>query len=152
MHLCSFDDIEDHVEIYAPNDNLTSNDNNIYNEPKENILTRVYEQDEPDEMVSDDDLDNFSLPEIMKLHVPDKPRRTNEHETYQQQLFDFNDDERVHARDEPSNEIEIITDDEIKPNTIVNQHRYNSHHQHYKLLTRNQRKNRKKRAKQYQYE
>ncbi|CAF0762019.1 unnamed protein product [Rotaria sordida] len=96
MNLSSFDDIEDHVEIYAPSEILT-----------------------------DDDLDNFSLPEIIKVYLPHKPRHSNEHETYQEQLFNYNDDEGVHARDKSSNEIESIADDDIIQNTTVNQRQQN---------------------------
>ncbi|CAF4232217.1 unnamed protein product, partial [Rotaria sordida] len=55
---------KDHVEIYASPEILTLNDDNTHGEPMGNILTGVYGQDEPYEMVSDDDLDYFSLPEI----------------------------------------------------------------------------------------
>ncbi|CAF2107307.1 unnamed protein product [Rotaria magnacalcarata] len=69
MNLSSFDDIEDHVEIYTPTEILTLYDDNVHNEPYE--------------MVSDDGLDNFSLPEIMKVHLPHKPCHSNEPGTYQ---------------------------------------------------------------------
>ncbi|CAF0789965.1 unnamed protein product [Rotaria sordida] len=110
MNLSSFDDIEDHVEIYAPSEILTLNDDNIHSEPMGNILTRVH---------------SFSLPEIIKVYLPHKPRHSNEHETYQEQLFNYNDDEGVHARDKSSNEIESIADDDIIQNTTVNQRQQN---------------------------
>ncbi|CAF3352340.1 unnamed protein product [Rotaria sp. Silwood2] len=124
MHLSSFDDIEDHVEIYAPNDNLTSNDDNIYNEPKENILTRVYEQDEPYEMISDNDIDDISLPEIMKLQLPLKQHHSDEPQ------------ERVHNTGKVLNEIEIISDDDIERCTITRPSESQQHQQH-QSLTRN---------------
>ncbi|CAF1024836.1 unnamed protein product [Rotaria sordida] len=102
--------IEDHVEIYASPKILTLNDDNTHGEPMGNILTGVHGQDEPYEMV---------------IHLPHKLRHSNEHETYQEQLFDYNDDEGIHARDEPSNETEIIFDDDIKQNTTVNQRQQN---------------------------
>ncbi|CAF1538046.1 unnamed protein product, partial [Rotaria sordida] len=93
------DEINYHVEIHARNDELILNDNDIPDEPKQNSLTGVYVQNEPYEMISDDDIYDISLPEIMKTYLPFEQQHLNEPE------------ERVHAQDEPSNEIEIISDD-----------------------------------------
>ena len=64
----------------------------------------------------------------------------------------ISDDEGVRGQDEPPNEIEIISDDDIQQNTTINQHPKHEQHQYYKSLTKNQRKNRKKSAKRYRFE
>jgi len=82
-------------------------------------------------MISDDD-DNISLPEIMKLHLP-----------IQQQHYLNEPEERVHGQDEPSNDIEQYTATRpFQP----------KQRQQNQFLTRNQRKNRKKRANRYRFE
>ncbi|CAF4983685.1 unnamed protein product, partial [Rotaria sp. Silwood1] len=67
----SSDEINYHIEINAPNDGLTLNDNDIPDEQKQNSLTGVHVQDEPYEMLSNDDNvdnDDISLQEIIELH------------------------------------------------------------------------------------
>ena len=76
----------------------------------------------------------------------------NEQKTHHKGLFDYSDDDGVRGQDEPPDEIEIISDNDIQQNTMINQHQQRRQHQHYKSLTRNQRKNRKKRAKRYRFE
>jgi len=136
--ISSSDEINYPVEIHAPNDKLTLNDDDISDELKQNVLTGVHVQDEPYEMISDDD-DNISLPEIMKLQLPIK----QQHHLNEPQ-------ERVHGQDESSNEIEIISDDDIEQYTTTRSSQCQQHQQH-QPLTRNQRKNRKKRARRYKF-
>jgi uncharacterized protein YqgQ len=137
--ISSSDEINYPVEIHAPNDKLTLNDNDIPDEPKQNSLTGVHVQDEPYEMMSDDD-DNISLPEIMKLQLPIK----QQHHLNEPQ-------ERVHGLDEPSIEMEGISDDDIEQ-YITTKPPQPQQHQQGQPLTRNQRKNRKKRARRYKFE
>ena len=87
----------------------------------------------------------------MKVHLSPKPHYLNEQETYHKGLFDYSDD-GLRGQDKPSDEIEIIPDDDIQQNTMINQHQQPRQHQHYKSLTRKQRKNRKKRAERYRFE
>ncbi|CAF4486440.1 unnamed protein product, partial [Rotaria sp. Silwood2] len=139
MNLSSFDDIEDHVEIYAPTEILTLNDDNMHSEPMGNILTGVHGQYELYEMISDNDIDDISLPEIIKLHLPSKQHHLNEPQ------------ERVHGPGKSLNEIEIISDDDIEQYTTTRPFQSQQSQQH-QSLTRNQRKNRKKRARRYRFE
>ena len=88
MNLCSFDKFNDRLEIRAPNGILTSCDNNIFSKPLQNVLQGVHERDEPYEMISDDDLDDISLPEMMKVHLSPKPHYLNEQEAHHKGLFD----------------------------------------------------------------
>ncbi|CAF2220347.1 unnamed protein product, partial [Rotaria magnacalcarata] len=83
--------------------------------------------------------------EKLTQHIEDiKPQQ----QLYNAKPLDYDDTLiGVHAQNEPSNEIGIISDDDIEQNRPVNQHS----HQH-QPLTRNQRKNRKKREKRYQFE
>jgi hypothetical protein len=130
--ISSSDEIDYHVEIHAPNDKLTLNDDDIPDEPAQNSLTGVHVQNEPYEMISDDDIDDISLPEIMKIHLPFEQHHLNE----------------------PSNDIRIISNDDIEQHTTTRpfQHRQHQQYQQCQPLTRNQKKNRKKRAKRYTYE
>ncbi|CAF1464395.1 unnamed protein product [Rotaria sordida] len=134
---------EYYVEINAPNDELTLNDNDIPDEQKQNSLTGVHVRDEPYEMISDNEIDDISLPEITKLHLPLKQHHLDEPQ------------ERVHGQGKSLNEIEIISDDDIEQYTTTTrpfrsqQHRQ---HQQHQSLTRNQRKNRKKRRRRYRFE
>ena len=114
----SSDETDYHVEIHAPNDKLKLNDDDIPDEPKQDLLAGVHVRDEPYEMISDDD--NVSLPSLMKLHLP-----------IRQQNYLNESEERVHVQNEPSGGIKIISD---------------------QPLTKNQRKNRKKRANRYRFE
>ncbi|CAF4558676.1 unnamed protein product, partial [Rotaria socialis] len=83
--------------------------------------------------------------EKLTQHIEDiKPQQ----QLYNGKPLDYDDTLiGVHAQNEPSNEIGIISDDDIEQNRPVNQH---SHQR--QPLTRNQRKNRKKREKRYQFE
>ena len=56
------DEINYHVEINAPHDELTLNDNDILDEQKQSSLTGVCVRDQPYEMISDDDIYDISLP------------------------------------------------------------------------------------------
>ncbi|CAF3428295.1 unnamed protein product [Rotaria socialis] len=141
------DEINHDVEIHVQREVSELNDDHIHIEPIHNALIGVHVKDGPYEMISDDDLNDISLPEIMKLHLPHKPRYSNENETYHEASFNYNDNEVVHEQDEPSNQIEIISDDDIQPNIVTNHHKKKN-----QLFTRNQRKNRRKRAKRYRFE
>ncbi|CAF2564518.1 unnamed protein product [Rotaria sp. Silwood2] len=66
-----------------------------------------------------------------------------------EQTLNYNDREGAHVRDELSNEIENMSDDDIQQDTMNNQHQQCINH---KPLTRSQRQNRKHRAKRYRYE
>ncbi|CAF4095163.1 unnamed protein product, partial [Rotaria sordida] len=132
----SSDEINYHVEINAPNDGLTLNGNDISDELKQNSLTGVYVRDEPYEMISDNVIDDISLPEITKLHLPLKQHHLNESQ------------ERVHGQGKSLNEIEIISDDDIEQYTTTRPFQSQQH----QSLTRNQSKNRKKRARRYRFE
>ncbi|CAF3779252.1 unnamed protein product [Rotaria socialis] len=83
--------------------------------------------------------------EKLTQHIEDiKPQQ----QLYNGKSLDYDDTLiGVHAKNESSNEIGIISDDDIEQNRPVNQH---SHQR--QPLTRNQRKNRKKREKRYQFE
>ena len=127
------------LKINAPHDELTLNDNDIPDEQKQSSLTGVYVRDEPYEMISDDDIDNISLPEIIKLHLPLKQYHSNEPQ------------KSVHGQGESLNEIEIISDDDIEQYTSTRPFHSQQRQQH-QSLTRNQRKNRKKRTRRYRFE
>ncbi|CAF2136421.1 unnamed protein product [Rotaria magnacalcarata] len=100
--------------------------------PSTDTLNGVHARDEPYEMISDDEFDGISLPEIMKLHLP------HQQQLYNGKPLDYDDTLiGVHAQNEPPNEIEIISDDDIEQNRPVNQHK----HQQHQPLTRNQTKN-----------
>ena len=133
------DETNYHVEINAPHDELTLNDNDIPDEQKQSLLTGVGVRDEPYEMISDDDIDDISLPEIIKLHLPLKQHHSNEPQ------------KRVHGQGESLNEIEIISDDDIEQYTTTRPFHSQQRQQH-QSLTRNQRKNRKKRTRRYRFE
>ncbi|CAF2887268.1 unnamed protein product [Rotaria sp. Silwood2] len=137
--ISSSDEICYHVEINAPNDESTLNDHDISDEQNQNSLTGVHVRDEPYEMISDNDIDDISLPEIMKLQLPLKQHHSDEPQ------------ERVHDTGKVLNEIEIISDDDIERCTITRPSESQQHQQH-QSLTRNQRKNRKKRSRRYQFE
>ncbi|CAM4982744.1 unnamed protein product [Rotaria socialis] len=128
------DEINHDVEIHVQREISELNDDHIHIEPIHNALIRVHVENEPYEMISDDKFDGISLPEIMKLHLP------HQQQLYNGKPLDYNDTLiGVHAQNEPSNEIGIISDDDIEQNRPAYQHS----HQH-QPLTRNQRKNRKK--------
>ncbi|CAF3013882.1 unnamed protein product, partial [Rotaria sp. Silwood2] len=137
--ISSSDEICYHVELNAPNDGLTLNDNDIPDKQEQNLLTGVHVQDEPYEMISDNDIDDISLPEIMKLHLPLRQHHLDEPQ------------EQVHDTGKTLNEIEIISDDDIEQHTTTRSSEPQQHKQH-QSLTRNQRKNRKKRARRYNFE
>ncbi|CAF4573959.1 unnamed protein product, partial [Rotaria sp. Silwood2] len=130
-NVSSSDDTNYHVEINAPDDELTLKDNDISDELKQNSLTEVHVQDEPYGMIDDNDIDDISLPGIMKLHLPLKQHHLSEPQ------------ERVHGQYEPLNVIEIISDNDIEQYTTTRLFQSQQHQQH-QSLTRNQRKNRKK--------
>lgn len=127
-------------------DELILNEQNDLLMQDDNDESRVHVQNELYEMVSDNELDNISLPDVLKTHRPFISSYVKRDESYDDESRNKNDDERVHVRDEPDiNIIEDISEDEL-PRKIIKQHRdYNS-------LTKNQRKNLKKRAKRYRFE
>ncbi|CAF2757656.1 unnamed protein product [Rotaria sp. Silwood2] len=97
-------------------------------------------------MISDDDIDDMSLPEIMKLYFTSKQHQLNE---YKQPLDYSDDQDKGHARNDRQNDIEIISDEDEQPLNINNKYQQ---HLSDKPLTRNQQKSRKKRAKRYRFE
>ncbi|CAF4949639.1 unnamed protein product, partial [Rotaria socialis] len=70
------DEINHDVEIHVQREISELNDDHIHIEPIHNALIGVHVENEPYEMISDDEFDGISLPEIMKLHLP-----------HQQQLY-----------------------------------------------------------------
>ena len=145
VNLSSFNDVNDELEIHVQHD-ILNDDNHSIGKSLRNELTGVRDQNEPYEMISDDNSDDMSLPEIMKLHLPFISPYLNRYQFNNKESRTKNDNNGVHALDEPPNNVEIIFNDEPNKETMTKQC-----HDH-QSLTRNQRKNRIKRAQRYRYE
>lgn len=153
----SEDDDEINYALNPETINLSSNDNdqnandlilNVKNnlvEQGDKNTTQVHEQYEPYDIISDDELDDISLPEIMKIHRPFITPYSKRNESYNDDSCKQNDVKRVRVRDEPDNDIEDISDDEPKKKKM-------KQFPDFDLLTKNQRKNRNKRANRYRFE
>jgi hypothetical protein len=125
LNLRPMDNMEFELEVQVQDDLYQINDVEMQDQP----LYQVSEGGHvPDELVllnNNEDWENNSLPDIMKLHLP--LNRTG-----------------VHGQNEPSYEMENIVN--VEQELMIN----NDHQS--KQLTRNQKKNQKKRINRYQFE
>jgi hypothetical protein len=123
LDLCPTDDME--LEVQIQDDLLQTNDVEMQDPPLYQMSKGGHVPDELALLNNNEDWENNSLPDIMKLHLP------------------FNR-AGVHAQNEPSYEMgnTVNVEQEL---TINNDHQS-------KQLTRNQKKNRKKRINRYRFE
>ncbi|CAF3496362.1 unnamed protein product [Rotaria socialis] len=135
------------IDVHGKNEFVKLYDDiKIDDTPTYDILTGSHDRNDSLEMISDDDTDVISLPEIMRLHFPLNQNQVTDHT---QSLDYSNDPNKGHARNDRQNDIEIISDDDEQQ--LTNNNKYQQHLSD-KPLTRNQKKSRKKRAKRYRFE
>ena len=126
------DDSDIHIQDEVIN---SHDDDKMEDKPVYDISTGSHDRNDSLEMISDDDIDDISLPEIMKVHFTPKQRQSNE-------ILDYND-EQGHVENDRQNDIGM---------TFYEDEKLNEKCQQQLPLTRNQKKSRKKRAKRYRFE